>query len=115
MENIYMLADYVIQGRIGERIKSNRLRQNIMQRSLAESAGISLSTLKKIEAGEIGSFDSFLRVIRTLGMLDIFQPLVEEEQMSPVEYWNFVNSAKRKKRKRAGGKLNAKKEEKSTW
>jgi len=62
---------------------------------------VSLSSIKKIEAGEIGSFDSFIRVIRTLGLLDILLPLVEDEQMSPNEYYEFVNSAKKKSRKRA--------------
>ena len=38
---------------------------------------------QKIEKGEIGSFDSLLRVLRTLGKLDVFQPLVDEEQLSP--------------------------------
>ena len=31
--------------------------------------------------GEIGSFDSLLRVLRTLGKLNVFQPLVDEEQL----------------------------------
>ena len=42
--------------------------------------------LKKIESGEIGTFDSLLRVLRTLGMLESISTLFEEEQMSPSEY-----------------------------
>jgi predicted transcriptional regulator len=79
-----------------------RLRQNITQSNLAESAGVSLSTLKKIESGDICSFDSFLRMLRTLRKLDVLQPLVDKEQLTPNEYWEFINSAKRKIRKRAG-------------
>ena len=57
MENIYMLTDGAILGKIGERLKSVRLKQNITQQSLSEAANVSLSTVKKIEKGEIRSFD----------------------------------------------------------
>lgn len=97
-----MLADATILNRIGNKLKATRLKQNITQQSLADSAGVSLSSLKKIEKGEIGSFDSFLRVLRTLGKLDVFQPLVDEEQLSPSEYYELVQSKTAKhQRKRA--------------
>lgn len=102
MNDIYFLTDLDIAKRIGAILKSMRLRQNITQSNLAESAGVSLSTLKKIENGDICSFDSFLRLLRTLRKLDVLQPLVEEEQLTPNEYWEFINNAKRKIRKRAG-------------
>jgi len=102
MNDIYFLTDLDIAKRIGANFKSMRLRQNITQSNLAESAGVSLSTLKKIENGDICSFDSFLRLLRTLRKLDVLQPLVEEEQLTPNEYWEFINNAKRKIRKRAG-------------
>ena len=115
MDDIYMLADSIILNRIGNHLKTVRLRQNITQQSLADAAGVSLSSLKKIEKGEIGSFDSLLRVLRTLGKLDVFQPLVDEEQLSPSEYYNLVqaNSANHQ-RQRAVGRLNNSKEE-SEW
>ena len=50
-----MLSDVIITSRIGEQIKSRRLKQNITQADLAKMAEISLSSLKKIEKGEIGS------------------------------------------------------------
>ena len=101
MENVYMLTDVAILRKIGERLKSVRLKQNITQQSLAESANVSLSTVKKIEKGEIRSFDSLLRLLRTLGKLDVLQPLVEEEQLSPNEYYKWVYEQKKKIRKRA--------------
>ena len=102
MDDIYMLADATILNRIGNKLKATRLKQNITQQSLADAAGVSLSSLKKIEKGDIGSFDSLLRVLRTLGKLDVFQPLVDEEQLSPSEYYELVQSIKAKhQRKRA--------------
>ena len=93
-----MLSDIVIQLKIGERLKQTRLRQNITQMSLAEEAGVSLSSIKKTEKGEIGSFDTLLRV---LGLLDILQQLVDDPQPTPNEYYEMVHSSKTKTRKRA--------------
>ncbi len=116
MNDIYMLSDTMICERVGYRLKQTRLKQNITQQSLAEASGVSLSSLKKIEKGEIGSFDSLLRVIRTLGLLDVLRPLVEEEQLSPNEYYALVNAAQAKKtRKRAAKKLHQANKEESSW
>ncbi|WP_302350227.1 helix-turn-helix domain-containing protein, partial [uncultured Duncaniella sp.] len=90
--NIYSLTDTLIQQRIGDKIRALRLRQNITQVNLASDAQVSLSSVKKIERGQIGSFDSLIRVLRVLGKLDVLQQLVEEEEMSPNEYYEFVNS-----------------------
>ena len=110
-----MLTDTTILVKIGEKLKSIRLKQNITQQSLAEAANISLSTLKNIEKGDIRSFDSLLRIMRTLGKLDVLQPLIEEDQLSPSEYYKMVQSAKTTLRKRAAGKLNSNNKEESEW
>ena len=115
MDDIYMLTDMTILTRIGEKLKTVRLKQNITQQSLAEAANVSLSTVKKIEKGEIRSFDAFLRILRTLGQLDMLQQLVEEEQLSPSEYYNMVQTSKTYQRKRAVGKLKTEKQEESAW
>ena len=114
MEDVYMLADEMILTKIGERLKAVRLKQNITQQRLAEDSGVSLSSVKKIENGEIRSFESLLRVLRTLGKLEVLQPLVEEEQLSPSEYYELVQKAGAHQRKRAAGKTHKDKEE-STW
>lgn len=103
MDDIYMLSDAMISTKIGEHLKAIRLKQNITQQSLAEVAGVSLSSVKKIEKEEIGSFDSLLRVLRMLGKLDVLFPLVEEEQLSPSEYYELVYKLHSKLRKRASG------------
>ena len=98
-----MLTDAAIQSRMGENLKGERLRQNITQQRLAEDAGVSLSTVKKLERGEMGTFDALLRVLRTLGRLDVLSPLVEETQLSPSEYYELVQKAGNHRRKRAAG------------
>lgn len=115
MDDIYALNDAQILVLIGKRIRAARLRQNITQNSVAESSGISLSSVKKMEKGEIGSFDTFVRVLRTLGLLGELNALTEEEEMSPIEYYEFVNSRKRHQRQRASGVMNKKEETASEW
>ena len=115
MEDIYILSDGMIQSKMGQRLKAVRLKQNITQQALAEESGVSLSSVKKIEKGEIGSFDSLLRVLRTLGKLDVLQPLVEEEQLSPSEYYELVQKAGAHQRKRAAGKTVKKDKEELSW
>lgn len=114
-----MLADEMILRKIGGRLKEVRLKQNITQQRLAEESGVSLSTVKKIENGEIRSFDSFLRLLRTLGKLDVLQPLLDEEQMSPSEYYELVHKSTARQRKRATSKGSNKKneggKEEMTW
>ena len=92
MEDVYALSDVQIQTKIGEKIKATRLKQNITQESLAESALISRSSVQKVESGEIKSFNTFLRIIRTLGMLDEIHHLCKEEELSPSDYYDLVNS-----------------------
>ena len=114
MDDIYTLSDTQLSKRIGEKLKAIRLKRNITQQSLAEAASISLSSVKKVENGEIGAFNTLLRILRTLGMLESISQLFEEEQLSPSEYYEMVNKAKKQTRKRAVGKLKVNKEE-SEW
>ena len=115
MSDIYVLTDMLICQKIGEKLRAVRLKQNITQQSLAEAANVSLSTVKKIEKGEIRSFDALLRMLRTLGKLEVLQQLVEEEQLSPSEYYNMMQASKANQRKRAVGKLKNTKQEESAW
>lgn len=100
-----MLSDAEIMKRIAGKIKELRLKQNISRQELATSSGVSLSSIVRIEDGEIKSFESFLRVVRTLGKIDIFTPLLQEEEISPNEYYKLVHSTKPKQRKRASRKV----------
>lgn len=110
MDDIYSLSDSQIRQKIGEKIRATRLAQNITQESLAEESATSRSSVKNVEAGEIGSFDTFVRILRTLGLLDELQHLCEEKQMSPNEYFEMVNSVKKNRRKRAAGAIKKEKE-----
>lgn len=101
MDDFYSLTDAQILQKIGSRLKSIRLKQNMTQQELSNQSMVSVSTIKKIEDGQINSFDSLLRLMRILGKLDLLQELTEEEKLSPNEYYAMVNSVKKHQRKRA--------------
>lgn len=115
MDSVYVLTDGTILSKIGKRIKGSRLKQNITQQSLSDVSGVPLSTIKRMENGKIGAFSSLIRILRVLGLLDNLQPLTEEEQLSPQEYYELVNSKQKRNRERAVGKLNVMAKEASEW
>lgn len=106
MENVYMLSDAEITNKISAKIKELRLKQNISRQDMAISSGVSVSSIARMEDGEIKSFESFLRIIRSLGRMEIFMPMLQEEEISPNEYYKMVQSAKAKQRKRASRSIN---------
>ncbi len=114
MDNIYSLSDIQFEQRIGGKIRSIRLKQNITQQDLSNQAVVSVSTVKKIESGRISSFGSLLRLMRVLGVLDLLQDLLEEEKLSPNEYYELVTSKEKHQRKRARGSDKTEREE-SEW
>lgn len=116
LDNIYILTDTEICKRIAAKIRMVRLKQNMSQAELADKTGISISTIKRMEDGEVKNFESLVRVLRTLGKLDIFVPLVEEEQLSPNEYYELVNKANKSGRKRASrGYVKSDNKEEPEW
>ncbi len=115
MEDLYLLPDGAILKQIGEKLKATRLKQNITQQSLADSSGVSLSTLRRIENIGSGSIESLLRLMRELGMLEMLNPLTEQEQLSPQEYYDLMHNAQKKVRKRAAGQINNNPKTESEW
>ena len=115
LDNIYILTDIELCNRIGVKMKTVRLKQNMSQDELADKSGVSLSTIKRMEDGEVKTLESLIRILRTLGKLDIFIPLVEEEQLSPNEYYELTNKANKHKRKRASKGYKIENKEESEW
>ena len=110
-----MLSDAEILKRISAKIKEIRLRQNISRQDMAASSGVSVSSIVRMEDGEIKSFESFLRIIRTLGKIEVLMPLLQEEEISPNEYYKMVHSAKVKQRKRASRSTISNHQEEQEW
>ena len=62
-----------------------RLERNLTQAQLAEQAGVSKSTVQRLEAGAVATqLSGFIRVCRTLKLIERFELLVPEPVPSPV-------------------------------
>lgn len=115
IDNIYLLSDVLILEKIGERVKTARLKQNTTQESLAQTAQVSLSALKRIEKGDIGSLEPLLRVLRMLNLLECLLDLVQQPAISPNEYYEMVHKHHKPLRKRARKTIPQPQNSKSEW
>ena len=68
----------------GKRLAQIRLSRNITQQELARRAGISKRSLERLEAGAAGlRIDVFFAVCGALGVMQGFETLLPEVQLSP--------------------------------
>ena len=74
-----------LRAELGARLARHRLARNVTQQVLAESAGIGLRTLRRIEAGEPSSVDSVLRVVLTLGLAEGLLSGIPDQEVRPIE------------------------------
>lgn len=70
---------------LGRRLRRTRLERNLSQAQLANEAGVSRSTVNRIEGGESVQLANLLRVLRFLGLLGGLEELVPEPTPSPID------------------------------
>lgn len=104
-----MATSRQIEREIGQRLARLRLARNVTQANLAESAGIGVRTLRRLEAGQPSTLDTFLRVAAVLGLEDAILSALPEGDIRPIERV----SQKGSERKRASPA--AERPKKSTW
>ena len=90
-------TDAAVLTEIGQRIARVRLERNLTQVQLAEQAGVSKSTVQRLESGDVSpQLSGFIRVCRVLDLIERFDLLVPEPMPSPVEQLKL--GGKRRKR-----------------
>ncbi len=90
-------TDAAVLTEIGQRLARVRLEKNLTQVQLAEQAGVSKSTVQRLESGEVSpQLSGFIRVCRVLDLIERFDLLVPEPVPSPVEQLKL--DGKRRKR-----------------
>lgn len=69
------------------RLRAQRLQQGLAQSELALRAGLSLSTLKRMESSGDASLETFLRVVQSLGLMGELDPLfiVQPQSIAQME------------------------------
>ena len=70
---------------LGARLAKIRLSRNLTQARLAQEAGASLPTIKRLEAGRNSSLDTLLRVLRALDLSDRLLDILPNPDIRPVE------------------------------
>lgn len=107
------LSDESVLKEIGDRLTRTRLERNLTQAQLAEMAGISKRTLERLESGASATrLTSFIRVCRSLGLLerlDLFLPI---PRASPVEQLKLQG---RKRKRASGSKIEKTSSKKWSW
>lgn len=69
---------------VGENIRSLRLQKNLSQQSLAAHAGISLTALRHLEAGQGANLNTLIRVVRALDRQDWLESLAPRVTINPL-------------------------------
>lgn len=70
---------------LGQRIKEIRIKRSLTQQELAQNAGVSFSTIARIENGTSVNMENYMRILRNLNLLQNFDLLVPEQQIAPEE------------------------------
>ena len=74
-----------IESVLCERLGRIRLARNITQAQLAAEAGVSTRTIRRMEAGEGISLDTFIRVLMALDIQQNLETLLPDPQVRPME------------------------------
>ncbi len=103
-ENAYTFSDEEILEEILDRIHKLRLSSCMSQEEFAKSAGISRTTIKRIESGTSTdiSLRTMIKILRAGGMMDGLGDLVEEVPLHPALRTNtgkrpYASTNKRRK------------------
>ena len=80
-----LLTDDALLVELGAGLERARLERNLSQAQVAEQAGISKSTLERLEGGSSSQLANLIRVLRALDLLEGLNQLLPETPFSPIE------------------------------
>jgi transcriptional regulator with XRE-family HTH domain len=105
------LSDDAVLAELGARLRRQRLELNRTQAALAHEAGVSKSTVERLEAGESVQLSSLVRVLRALGLSERLELAVPAPLPSPITLLERDGAA----RQRASGPVAAAPTAPWTW
>jgi transcriptional regulator with XRE-family HTH domain len=97
------MSDYMIDQRLaklGRETKERRLAANRTQAETATEAGVSLATLRRLEAGQSVQLGNWLRILDALG-LDTDAALQPPMGLNPMDEMRILREGQKPKRQRA--------------
>ena len=75
----------ILAKELGARFAAYRLSRNMRQGDVAAQAGVSRGVVARLEAGEGGTIDSLVRVLKAMGLEDRIATLVPDARLSPLD------------------------------
>lgn len=84
---------------LGQRIKDERLSQNLSQQELSQRSGVAYSTLRKIESSGEGSMKDYINILQAMSKVDQLDHFLPASRVNP----EVVYKAGGKIRQRATG------------
>ncbi|MCY3942016.1 MAG: helix-turn-helix transcriptional regulator [Gammaproteobacteria bacterium] len=107
MDSPYKKTAPRVSAEIGRRLTQLRLARNVTQKTLAREAGIGLRTLRRLEAGQPTSLDSFLRTALALGLGDALLVALPSHGIRPIERVERRGAERRRARPKRAEASNA--------
>jgi putative transcriptional regulator len=74
-----------VESALCTRLEGIRLARNVTQVQLAVEAGVSPRTIRRLEKGQGVSLDTFIRVLRALGIQENLVALLPDPSIQPVQ------------------------------
>ena len=74
-----------IEGALCKQLEAVRLNRNISQADLAAQAGVSRRTITRLERGDGVSLETFIRVVKALGLANNFETLIPRQTIQPID------------------------------
>ena len=90
---------------LGKRLARVRKQQGYAQEKLARAAGIGVATLKRMEGGQGGQLESWIKVAQALHMAESINTLMPEHFDSPMAEVLATRKRRRKNRKTKPGSV----------
>ncbi len=103
------LSDATILKELGNRVARYRLNRNMSQLTMAKEAGVSKSTIQRIEGGSSIQMTSLIRVLRILELIENLDKIIPRLTVSPMQQLKLEG----KIRKRAS--LSVKEKQTTKW
>lgn len=85
---------------IGMRVAKLRLSRNLTQAHVARESGTSISSVKRLEAGENTSLETLLRVLGVLGLEERLLECLPDPDVRPVERVRHGDRERRRAREK---------------
>ncbi|GHT53357.1 hypothetical protein FACS189446_0550 [Bacteroidia bacterium] len=92
----YSMSNEAILRLLGSQIRQMRLNKNLSQTKLGKSAGLSRTTIAKIENKGIGTLISFIQILRVLEKIEILNQFITEAPVSPIQIAKLRGKARKR-------------------